>query len=150
MGDVPARRIQDSCLNGMRRLPAMTIERLLRLFGSACLMIVVLTHIGNYYGATLGLTSVLGRISDSCRTSRYFREGPINDIAQQSITLIGATVMQSSTAHAFRQYHQNTPTIPSTPAATKTKINAEFSIQAIAGMPSAMINPRRQICQERT
>src|SRR6202035_1634719 len=64
--------------------------------------------------------------------------------------LMAATVMQSSTAHAFRQYHQNTPTIPSTPAATKTKINAEFSIQAIAGMPSAMISPRRQICQERT
>jgi hypothetical protein len=78
------------------------------------------------------------------------RDGPISDIAQHSITLIGATVMQSSTAHAFRQYHQNTPTIPSTPAATKTKINAEFSIQAIAGMPSAMISPRRQICQERT
>jgi hypothetical protein len=49
----------------------------------------------------------------------------------------GVKAFRLSTAHAFRQYHQNTPTIPSTPAATKTKINAEFSIQAIAGMPDA-------------
>jgi hypothetical protein len=50
---------------------------------------------------------------------------------------LGSSAFRLSTAHAFRQYHQNTPTIPSTPAATKTKINAEFSIQAIAGMPDA-------------
>ena len=94
-------------------------------------------------------TSASLQLADVDQPLMHVCFGPISDIAQHSITLIGATVMQSSTAHAFRQYHQNTPTIPSTPAATKTKINAEFSIQAIAGMPSAMISPRRQICQER-
>jgi hypothetical protein len=103
-----------------------------------------------------GINVSMSRINQNVRSGHAASHcdmsavGPISDIAQHSITLIGATVMQSSTAHAFRQYHQNTPTIPSTPAATKTKINAEFSIQAIAGMPSAMISPRRQICQERT
>ncbi len=35
-------------------------------------------------------------------------------------------------------------------ATASAKINAEFSIQAIAGMPKAMIDPSKQIRQERT
>jgi uncharacterized membrane-anchored protein len=46
--------------------------------------------------------------------------------------------------------HQNTATMAITTPATSTSSSAEFSIQAIAGMPSAMIRPSRQTCQDST
>ena len=48
------------------------------------------------------------------------------------------------------QYHQNTMPIASTAAAINTTIRADASIHAAAGTQSAMMNPRRQTCQERT
>src|SRR6516164_6390978 len=45
--------------------------------------------------------------------------------------------------------HKTAPT-PTTATAIGTTSRAEFSIQAIAGIPSAMMRPRRQTCHENT
>src|SRR5262245_31036954 len=48
------------------------------------------------------------------------------------------------------QCHHKTAPTPTTATAIGTTSRAEFSIQAIAGIPSAMIRPRRQTCHEST
>src|SRR5215472_4535219 len=48
------------------------------------------------------------------------------------------------------QCHHKTAPTPTTATAIGTTSRAEFSIQAIAAIPSAMIRPRRQICHEST
>src|SRR6516165_2152494 len=48
------------------------------------------------------------------------------------------------------QCHHKTAPTPTTATAIGTMSRAEFSIQAIAGIPSAMIRPRRQTCHEST
>lgn len=74
---------------------------------------------------------------------QYFDMGCSSGTSEISIVTV---VHWLDYACLSRQCHQNTAPIANTPGTT---IRAEFSIHAVAGMPSAMISLSRQICQER-
>src|SRR5262245_11918386 len=82
-------------------------------------------------------------------------EGGVDECREhRSISGIHAFLFQSDSCGfgvgPWCQGHHKTAPTPTTATAIGTTSRAEFSIQAIAGIPSAMIRPRRQTCHEST
>src|SRR5262249_19956475 len=82
-------------------------------------------------------------------------EGGVDECREhRSISGIHAFLFQPESkdlgVRPWCQCHHKTAPTPTTATAISTTSKAEFSIQAIAGMPSAMIRPRRQTCHEST
>src|SRR5437764_711045 len=78
------------------------------------------------------------------------KSAPVLRSLQNAIDQISRIWDQPSLRRPWCQCHHKTAPTPTTAAAINTTSKAEFSIQAIAGMPSAMMRPRRQTCHEST
>src|SRR5262250_2972450 len=89
---------------------------------------------------------------------RFIVEGGVDECREhRSISGIhafsfgpGLSIWDQPLLRPWCQCHHKTAPTPTTATAIGTTSRAEFSIQAIAGIPSAMIRPRRQTCHEST